>query len=54
VMVGGLSTSALFTLVLIPALFTLWFDVRAWAAERVARAWNGRVPGAHAATEGDD
>lgn len=54
VMVGGLSTSALFTLVLIPALFTLWFDLRAWAAERVARTWDGRVPGAHAASEGDD
>jgi HAE1 family hydrophobic/amphiphilic exporter-1 len=53
VMVGGLSTSAVFTLVLIPALFTIWFDARERAAEWAARAWNGRARGpAHA--QGDD
>jgi HAE1 family hydrophobic/amphiphilic exporter-1 len=38
VMVGGLLTSTLFTLVLIPILFTLWFDFQAALARVAARA----------------
>jgi HAE1 family hydrophobic/amphiphilic exporter-1 len=53
VMIGGLSTSAFFTLVLIPALFTLWFEARDRAAERLGRAF-GRVRPAHATSEGGD
>ncbi len=44
VMIGGLSLSTVFTLVLIPVLFTLWFDVRAGLARALARVWNGRLP----------
>jgi len=48
VMIGGLSLSTVFTLVLIPVLFTLWFDARAALARSVARARsrtsNGRLP----------
>jgi HAE1 family hydrophobic/amphiphilic exporter-1 len=49
VMVGGLSMSAIFTLVLIPALFTLWFDARGWLAHRL-----GWARGAHAPAGGAD
>jgi HAE1 family hydrophobic/amphiphilic exporter-1 len=38
VMVGGLLTSTLFTLILIPILFTLWFDFKAALARAAARA----------------
>jgi HAE1 family hydrophobic/amphiphilic exporter-1 len=44
VMIGGLSLSTVFTLVLIPILFTLWFDVRASVARALARVSNGRLP----------
>jgi HAE1 family hydrophobic/amphiphilic exporter-1 len=49
VMVGGLSMSTFFTLILIPILFTLWFDLRARVAAAAARArarrlGNGRLP----------
>jgi HAE1 family hydrophobic/amphiphilic exporter-1 len=44
VMVGGLSLSTVFTLVLIPVLFTLWFDVKAALVRVGARVWNGRLP----------
>jgi HAE1 family hydrophobic/amphiphilic exporter-1 len=44
VMVGGLATSTVFTLVLIPVLFTLWFDVRAGLARAVTRIRSGRAP----------
>jgi HAE1 family hydrophobic/amphiphilic exporter-1 len=44
VMLGGLSMSTIFTLVLIPILFTLWFDARAWLARALARLRNGRLP----------
>jgi hydrophobic/amphiphilic exporter-1 (mainly G- bacteria), HAE1 family len=43
VMVGGLSMSTVFTLVLIPVLFTLWFDVKERLAQAAVRAWNGRL-----------
>ncbi|MGH7268486.1 MAG: efflux RND transporter permease subunit, partial [Candidatus Rokuibacteriota bacterium] len=43
VMVGGLSMSTLFTLVLIPVLFTLWFELKAALARAAARIRNGRV-----------
>jgi len=43
VMVGGLSMSTFFTLVLIPILFTLWFDVKERLAQAAARIWNGRL-----------
>jgi HAE1 family hydrophobic/amphiphilic exporter-1 len=44
VMVGGLSLSTVFTLVLIPVLFTLWFDVKAALARALAHVRNGRLP----------
>jgi HAE1 family hydrophobic/amphiphilic exporter-1 len=50
VMVGGLSLSTFFTLVLIPILFTLWFDAKAWFGQTAAgralreRLGNGRLP----------
>jgi HAE1 family hydrophobic/amphiphilic exporter-1 len=48
VMIGGLSLSTVFTLVLIPVLFTLWFDLRTALARAFARARggtsNGRLP----------
>jgi HAE1 family hydrophobic/amphiphilic exporter-1 len=43
VMVGGLAVSTVFTLVLIPILFTLWFGAKARLAGAMARAWNGRL-----------
>jgi HAE1 family hydrophobic/amphiphilic exporter-1 len=43
VMVGGLAVSTVFTLVLIPILFTLWFGARAGVARVAARLWNGRL-----------
>jgi HAE1 family hydrophobic/amphiphilic exporter-1 len=43
VMLGGLALSTVFTLVLIPILFTLWFDVKGWLAQAATRAWNGRI-----------
>jgi HAE1 family hydrophobic/amphiphilic exporter-1 len=51
VMVGGLALSTVFTLILIPVLFTLWFDLKAGLAEAASRvrAWrlrNGRLPAA--------
>jgi hydrophobic/amphiphilic exporter-1 (mainly G- bacteria), HAE1 family len=42
VMVGGLAMSTVFTLVLIPILFTLWFDVKERVGQVAARVWNGR------------
>lgn len=49
VMLGGLALSTVFTLVLIPVLFTLWFDLRVRFAQGLARVWarrpgNGRQP----------
>jgi HAE1 family hydrophobic/amphiphilic exporter-1 len=44
VMVGGLSMSTVFTLVLIPILFTLWFDAKAWLTRVLARIRNHRLP----------
>ncbi len=44
VMIGGLSLSTVFTLVLIPILFTLWFDAKAALARAVGRIRNGRLP----------
>jgi HAE1 family hydrophobic/amphiphilic exporter-1 len=50
VMVGGLSLSTFFTLILIPILFTLWFDAKAWFGQTAAgralreRLGNGRLP----------
>jgi HAE1 family hydrophobic/amphiphilic exporter-1 len=44
VMIGGLSLSTVFTLVLIPVLFTLWFDVRTGLTRALVRIWNGRLP----------
>jgi HAE1 family hydrophobic/amphiphilic exporter-1 len=44
VMVGGLALSTIFTLLLIPILFTLWFDAKEQLAEAAARIWNGRLP----------
>jgi hydrophobic/amphiphilic exporter-1 (mainly G- bacteria), HAE1 family len=43
VMVGGLSMSTFFTLILIPILFTLWFDAKKQLAQVGARIWNGRL-----------
>jgi HAE1 family hydrophobic/amphiphilic exporter-1 len=43
VMIGGLSLSTIFTLVLVPVLFTLWFDAKATLVRTLARVWNGRL-----------
>jgi hypothetical protein len=42
-MVGGLAVSTVFTLVLIPILFTLWFGAKARVARAATRRWNGRL-----------
>jgi len=53
VMVGGLATSTLFTLVLIPILFTLLFDAKERLGHAAARIWAGalRAPAAGKADE---
>jgi HAE1 family hydrophobic/amphiphilic exporter-1 len=53
VMVGGLAMSTLFTLVLIPILFTLWFDAKKRLGHAAARLWAGglRAPAAGKADE---
>jgi hypothetical protein len=44
-MIGGLSLSMVFPLVLIPVLFTLWFDARVALARAATRAKPGRSHG---------
>jgi HAE1 family hydrophobic/amphiphilic exporter-1 len=45
VMIGGLSLSTVFTLVLIPILFTLWFDMKAALSHALGRWGKGGMPG---------
>jgi hypothetical protein len=39
--IGGLITSTLLTLVIVPAVFTLFDDVERWAGPRAARLLSG-------------
>ncbi len=57
-LLGGLATSTVFTLVLIPVLFSLWVDLVERVRPRAAAAWAGEGEGeepllAAAAPEGD-